>query len=260
MSGPIYSPDGSMVWNGTSWTPVENRIEADNLTDFAKSLSAVTNQVNSNPVSVRNYNQQSYQDGNLRRIENLAKVMIDNLNRGDMETAKNCWNQAKMIDIITTQQIFEHKYANEIADGYFSIALSNLNEFRHLYENPLTIGIEFKVQVQVAPNLIELALENSTAFVSPNGSFQYNFLYANLWLYCRRFDLVWKRDSCQKKFEHYFSIAYKLATSLDEFNSLRSLKNMWEKQLTDIKSEYGKIIIGGIVVIILWIFFIGFIS
>ena len=142
----------------------------------------------------------------------------------------------------------------------FSIALSNLNEFKHLYENPLTIGIDFKVQVQVAPNLIELALENSTAFVPGNDSFQYNFLYANLWLYCRRFDLVWKRESCQKKFEYYFSIAYKLATSLDDFNRLSSLKKMWEKQLTDIKSEYGKIIIGGIVVILLWIFFIALIS
>ena len=58
-----------------------------------------------------------------------------------------------------------------------------------------------------------------------------------MWLYCRRFDLVWNREQCQKNFESYFGVAYKLANSSAEYNQLRDLRDMWKDQMREIKSE-----------------------
>ena len=74
-----------------------------------------------------------------------------------------------------------------------------------------------------------------------------------MWLYCRRFDLVWKRDGCQRNFQSYFSKAYELAKTIDEYDQLSELKDMWKQQKADIKSETNSIIILGIVVLIAWI-------
>ena len=100
MSGPVISPDGKFLWTGNSWVPVDNSNPDNSLSTFAKNLVSTTTQPSLSP---------QYQNASSDQIENLAKVMIDKLNRGDMKTAKDCWNQAKMINIATTQQIFEVK-------------------------------------------------------------------------------------------------------------------------------------------------------
>ena len=160
--------------------------------------------------------------------------MIDKLNRGDMKTAKECWDKAKMVDLNTTKQVFENKYAHQIAEGYLMIAISELRSFKQLYDNS-TIGIDFKVQVELAPNMVIAALENYTAFVPGHTSFDYNFLYATMWLYCRR--VVWKREGSQRNFQSYFSKAYELATTIDEYDQLSELKDIIDI-LRQIRSPY----------------------
>jgi len=171
------------------------------------------------------------------QIENLAKVMIDKLNRNDMKTAKECWNQAKMIDLLTTQHVFENQYANAISNGYLQVANHELNNFQQLYNNPNVIGLEFKVQVEIAPKMVELALNNSTAFVSEHDSFQYNLLYAKMWLFCRRFNLVWNRQECQRNYNHYLAIARRLSSSPSDIDDLMAMERMHRDQLESIKSE-----------------------
>lgn len=253
MSDKIYSPDGQMVWDGSSWKPVETNSNENSLADFARNLP----QPSSQGYSQNQYPQQTTfvpnTNNNVGQIDNLARVMIDKLNRGDMKTAKECWDKAKMVDLNTTKQVFENKYAHQIAEGYLMIAISELRSFKQLYDNPSTIGIDFKVQVELAPNMVIAALENYTAFVPGHTSFDYNFLYATMWLYCRRFDLVWKREGSQRNFQSYFSKAYELATTIDEYDQLSELKDMWKQQKSDIKSETNTIVILGIVVLVGWI-------
>ncbi|GEM_PF-4616236 len=254
MSEPIYSPDGSMVWNGTTWVAVETKLEDNSLAAFARSLPTASDN-NQNLAQSQPYVLVNVENTNADKIENLARVMIDKLNRGDMATAKECWNRAKMIDLHYTYEIFEKKYAYQIADGYFQVALSELNSFRGLYDNPMTISVQFRIEVEAAPTLVKLALENSTAFVPGQNSFDYNYLYSVMWLYCRRFDLVWNREQCQKNFESYFGLAYKLANSSAEYNQLRDLRDMWKDQMREIKSETKSIVFYGIIVALGWVFF-----
>lgn len=253
MSDKIYSPDGQMVWDGSSWKPVETSSNENSLADFARNLP----QPSSQGYSQNQYSQQTTfvpnTNNNLGQIDNLARVMIDKLNRGDMKTAKECWDKAKMVDLNTAQQVFEKKYAYQIAEGYLRIAISQLKSFKQLYDNPSTIGIEFKMQVELAPNMVIAALDNYTAFVPGHTSFDYNFLYATMWLYCRRFDLVWKREGSQRNFQSYFSKAYELATTIDEYDQLSQLKDMWNQQKNDIKSETNTIVILGMLVLVGWI-------
>ena len=253
MSDEIYSPDGQMVWDGSSWKPVGCNRNENSLADFARSLPQPSSQGYGQTQNTQQTVFVGNTNDNLGQIDNLARVMIDKLNRGDMKTAKECWDKAKMIDLNTTQQVFENKYAYQIAEGYLVIAISELSSFKQLYDNPSTIGIEFKVQVELAPNMVIAALDNYTAFVPGHTSFDYNFLYATMWLYCRRFDLVWKREGCQRNFQSYFSKAYELAKTIDEYDQLSELKDMWKQQKADIKSETNSIIILGIVVLIAWI-------
>lgn len=253
MSDKIYSPDGQMVWDGSSWQPVQINSGESSLADFARLLPRSGSEENTGHFYPQQSNFAPATNNNIEQIDNLARVMIDKLNRGDMKTAKECWDRAKMIDMITTEQIFENKYASQIAEGYMGIAISELVSFKQLYDNPATIGVGFKVQVELAPTMIIAALDNSTAFVPGYASFDYNFLYATMWLYCRRFDLIWKREGCQRNFESYFSKAYELAKTIDEYNQLGELKDMWRQQKDDIKSEFTTIIILGIVVLIGWV-------
>ena len=228
MSEPVYSPDGQHLWTGTTWIPVNNPAP----TTLAPAFSDIVAQ---GFVQAPSYGQQT--SNHNAQIENLAKVMIDKLNRNDMQTAKECWNQAKMIDLLTTQHVFENQYANAISNGYLQIANYELKKFKQLYDTPSVVGIEFKVQVEMAPINIELALGNSTAFVSHYDSFQYNLLYAKMWLYCRRFSLVWNRDECQRNYDDYLRIARNLCVSSSELTELLALESMHSEQLESIKSE-----------------------
>ena len=167
MSDEIYSPDGQMVWDGSSWKPVESNRNENSLADFARSLPQPSSQGYGQTQNTQQTVFVGNTNDNLGQIDNLARVMIDKLNRGDMKTAKECKDKAKMIDLNTTQQVFENKYAYQIAEGYLVIAISELSSFKQLYDNPSTIGIEFKVQVELAPNMVIEALDNYTAFTGP---------------------------------------------------------------------------------------------
>ena len=269
MSEPIYSPDGQQVWTGTGWVPVENPTPENSLTAFARNLPPAPTQ--HAPSNIPTYQTQysvptqhtpsiQHHNSSTNQIENYAKVMIDKLNRGDMKSAKDCWNQAKMIDISTTQQIFEVKYANEIANAYQLIALSELGKFEIMYEQPRQIDIEFKVKVELAPTMIELALENSTAFVPASNSFQYNYLYAMMWLYCRRFDLVWNREQSQRNYNSYLSTARSLVKSPSDIEKIRSLEYMHQQQLKDIKKETIGLVVATLFVLIIAIILFSWIA
>lgn len=229
MSEPVYSPDGQHLWTGTTWVPVNNPATAT-LGPFFQDIATTGFVQNPLPHIQQNSN-------NISQIENLAKVMIDKLNRNDLKIAKECWNQAKMIDLLTTQHVFENQYASAISNGYLQIANYELNNFKQLYDNPNVVGIEFKVQVEMAPNNIELALNNSTAFVSQHNSFQYNLLYAKMWLYCRRFSLVWNRQECQINYDNYLAIARSLSKSSFDVEDLMALERMHSNQLESIKND-----------------------
>ena len=54
-----------------------------------------------------------------KTVENYAKMMIDSINRGNIENAIEIWGKSKEIDIDTTNRIFEgKKYGKMIADAY----------------------------------------------------------------------------------------------------------------------------------------------
>ena len=59
-------------------------------------------------------------------VENYAKMMIDSINRGDIENAAEVWGKSKEIDIDTTNRIFEgEKYGVMIADAYLDHVENN---------------------------------------------------------------------------------------------------------------------------------------
>ena len=61
-----------------------------------------------------------------RTVENYAKMMIDSINRGDIENAAEVWGKSKEIDIDTTNRIFEgEKYGVMIADAFLDHVQNN---------------------------------------------------------------------------------------------------------------------------------------
>lgn len=56
-------------------------------------------------------------------VENNAKLMIDIIERGDLEKAISVWEKAKEIDIDKTKKFFQgEKYGKKIADAYLDLA------------------------------------------------------------------------------------------------------------------------------------------
>jgi len=168
------------------------------------------------------------------RIDNLANVMIDKLSRGDMKSARDCWNQAKMIDIVITEKLFNNKYSKQIVNGYHSIAESELDEFSKLfYTNPPYLDPKFHESVRLAPINIKLALENSTSFENSNKSFRYNLLHARLNLYSSWFtggkcSTTWDLNECNELFEKHLKKAKENVTPLQQ-KSLESLVKEYTK-------------------------------
>ena len=246
MADIIYSPDGQFLWTGTKWVAVNSGKES--IRDTASSNPG-------NEFWARGSTTNSANDQNYAKIENLARVMIDKLNRHDMITAKECWTQAKMIDLTITELIFEQQYAKEISDGYLKIAEFELNQFELLYHNPHTVDITFRVKVEMATNPIELALFNSSTFLSQHISFGYNILYAKMWLYCRRFNLVWNREICQKKYELHLGVAQRLASNSVQINDCKRIERIHNEQISDIRNENANQLVIGIILL-----FVGIIS
>ena len=166
-----------------------------------------------------------------------------------MSTAKECWTQAKMVDLTITELLFEQKYATQISDGYLKIAAHELDQFELLYRNPHTVDISFRVKVEMATNPIELALSNSSTFLSQHVSFGYNILYAKMWIYCRRFNLVWNREICQKKYELHLGVAQRLASNAVQLNDCKRIEGIYKEQISDIRNENANQLVIGIILI-----------
>tara|TARA_B100000214_G_C23898752_1_gene595439 strand:- start:243 stop:986 length:744 start_codon:yes stop_codon:yes gene_type:complete len=167
-------------------------------------------------------------------IENLAKVMIDKLSRGDMKSARKCWDQAKMVDILLTEKTFNKKYSKEIVNGYLSIAESALDDFSKLfYTDPPYWDLGFQARVRMAPEDVVIPLENSTAFGASEKSFKYNIIYARLHLYRSWFTggscaTTWELGECNKQYEKYLKEAKK-SVRPPEMKKLESLEKEHSK-------------------------------
>lgn len=219
------SPDGRNIWTGTKWVPV-------------------------NPVdSIQTNPQRNISDEQRRQIENMANVMIDKLHRGDMASAKECWNQAKMIDLNTTKLIFETQKSREISDAYLLLAETNLANFQLLYDNP-SFGIDFKVKVEMAPQSVEMALNNATTFGTFLDSFRYNFLYARMWLYCNKFDLVWNKEYTKERFYTYLERAEQCSTTTFQYQSIADLQDLLERNEAERRAFFSTQIIESVGLII----------
>ena len=232
-----FSPDGTHLWTGTKWVPVN-----------PSKTSQAHQRIDTNQVSAEH----------VRQIGNLADVMIDKLNRGDMASAKDCWNQAKMIDLNTTKKVFDVLKAREISDAYLNLADFHLHSFRQLYDNPM-FGIEFKVQVQMAPNQIELALNNSTTFGIYLDTFKYNLLYAKMWLYCNKFDAIWDRNTSKERFYYYLELAEKNTSSRHDLVKISELQDLFEQYEEERKSNESSEMVKAVGIFIFGILFLLFV-
>jgi hypothetical protein len=221
MDDPMLSPDGNFLWSGAKWIPVHN--QDSNPSEIWGPASTNNPHLNKGENPIR------------KQVVNMALVMIDNLRIGDMKGAKECWNRSKMLDISTTKEVFEREYAEHISLAYLQIAEVKLAEFKTLFDRAATVDIGFKVQVEMAPDVIKMALENSTAFVPGNLSFQYNLLYAKMWMYCKRFDLIWVRSVCEQEYVMYYNRAHDLAVSNHQVVELNMLYDM----NADLKNDFA---------------------
>lgn len=237
MSDIEYSPDGQFLWTGAKWVAVNS--EKPTIGESASSNKRDEFWARGSANSRTN-------DEAYSKIENLARVMIDKLNRNDLLSAKECWTQAKMVDLTITELVFEQQYGKEISDAYLSIAEFELDKFEALYNNPHTVDIAFRVKVEMATNPIEMALSNSSAFLSQHVSFGYNILYAKMWLFCRRFNLVWNRDTCHAQYELYLGVAQRLASNAIEIEACRRIEHRFDEQMSDIQNENTTLLITGI--------------
>lgn len=226
MADDLLSPDGNFIWSGTKWIPT-TKLETNSQSVWARETSQeLKPELVSSPhlVSLKS------------QVRNLALVMIDHLQSGDMQAAKDCWNSSKMLDLSLTKQVFEKEYSVEISNAYLQIAEYKLNEFEDLYNRAHTAGIGFKLEVEVAPTMIKLALENSTAFFPGLLSFKYNLLYAKMWMFCKRFELIWVRDVCNQYYALYYNFAHDLAlqnTQIFELNSLSDMNDNLQKNFAE---------------------------
>lgn len=241
MSDIEYSPDGQFLWTGAKWVAVnsENQTRGDSASSNKADEFWARGSTNSRT------NDEAYS-----KIENLARVMIDKLSRNDLISAKECWTQAKMVDLTITELVFEQQYGKEISDAYLSIAEYELDKFEVLYNNPHTVDIAFKVKVEMATNPIEMALSNSSTFLSQHVSFRYNILYAKMWLFCRRFNLVWNREKCHAQYELYLGVAQRLASNATEMDACRNIEHRFDEQMNVIRNENTTLLISGIFLIL----------
>ena len=245
MDDPMLSPDGNFLWSGAKWIPVRN--EGSNPSDVWASTNTNTPHHNMDGNPIR------------KQVVNMALVMIDNLSIGDMKGAKECWNRSKMLDISTTKEVFEREYAEQISLAYLQIAEVKLAEFKTLFDRATTVDIGFKVQVEMAPDMIKMALENSTAFVPGNLSFKYNLLYAKMWMYCKRFDLIWVRSVCEQEYVMYYNRAHDLALEKHQVVELNMLYDMNAELKNDFAREGFLQNILAIIGLFATIFFIWFV-
>ncbi len=80
MSDEIYSPDGQMVWDGSSWKPVETNRNENSLADFARNLPQSSIQGYTQP---QNTQKTAFVATQIIISSKLTscRVMIDKLNR-----------------------------------------------------------------------------------------------------------------------------------------------------------------------------------
>ncbi|MDP6869543.1 MAG: hypothetical protein QGI21_02075 [Candidatus Poseidoniaceae archaeon] len=132
MSQPILSPDGSMMWDGSKWIPVNTDSNSHIISDSVVMGDIKTEVTHEHNTTVHNTVVQDSE----KMVRSHLSTMIDAMVEGRLVDAKNIYEKAKQIDYHLAINLHDGEFHPRIVNALFENARSYCNSmiinYRHM--------------------------------------------------------------------------------------------------------------------------------
>ncbi len=139
MSQPILSPDGSMMWDGSKWVPVDTNSGPHIISDSVVMGDIRTEVTHEHNTTVHNTVVQDSE----KMVRSHLNTMIDAMVEGRLNEAKNIYERSKQIDYDLAINLHDGEYHPRIVNALFQNA--------HAFCNSMILNYKWKRQLETLP-------------------------------------------------------------------------------------------------------------